>query len=368
MPRPKRPFDAVDVDDVKKVKSVEPSYSYKVVEREPEDNSEDVDDPVVKSPRVAAVSSPKLQYSITTTNTASRAPASLLSGPPDNEFVSVVSVPMPCMLCNDKSGAKLRLGQNNIEVTEHYKLCLYNLGILQEIVEPGPENTTEDGQVLDTFGKRFQYKCLVRDCEKSKRTAKSMSYKEFVFHCYQFHGVMKRSLTAAQKLAKAADKEKYERLITTVCDVPGRNLGDPEFRIDEIHDCLLCNGVFKETNKENKEAKGMRLNLCVTRNHYALCMHDDEEGLAFYKKMYPLPEERPDTIHQFKCQEEECLKDKRFRQGVNYKQFASHNALYHGGLDMFLEQHPRQEMRDMVDKLRCSKVPDRCYVPDHYGC
>merc|ERR1711872_1000500 len=164
------------------------------------------------------------------------------------------------------------------------------------------------------------------------RTAKSMSYKEFVFHCYQFHGVMKRSLTAAQKLAKAADKEKYERLITTVCDVPGRNLGDPDFRIDEIHDCLLCNGVFKETNKENKEAKGMRLNLCVTRNHYALCMHDDEEGLAFYKK------------------------------------FASHNALYHGGLDMFLEQHPRQEMRDMVDKLRCSKVPDRCYVPDHYGC
>merc|ERR1712243_132747 len=200
------------------------------------------------------------------------------------------------------------------------------------------------------------------------RTAKSMSYKEFVFHCYQFHGVMKRSLTAAQKLAKAADKEKYERLITTVCDVPGRNLGDPEFRIDEIHDCLLCNGVFKETNKENKEAKGMRLNLCVTRNHYALCMHDDEEGLAFYKKMYPLPEERPETIHQFKCQEEECLKDKRFRQGVNYKQFASHNALYHGGLDMFLEKHPRQEMRDMVDKLRCSKVPDRCYVPDHYGC
>jgi len=360
---------------IKKVKAWDQEETVNVLKsgkfKEVEDNSEALDDPTSSPKKPLSYRSTKTHF-VMKSNSSNKSntnipSASLLSGPASNEYTSVVSMPAPCMLCTDKSGTKLRLGQNNSEVTEHYKLCLYNLGLLQPLVDAGECNLSEHGQVIDPIGKRFQYKCSVRNCEKSKRTAKMMSYKEFVFHCFQFHGVMERAFESAKKLAKDGDKEKYDQLLRTVIK-PERNIGEPEYTIDEIHTCLLCNGMTKD-QKENKEGKMLKLNLCVTRNHYASCMHDQEDGLAFYSETYPVPEEQKSksSIHQFYCQEDECRSNKRFKMGVNYKQFATHNALYHGGLDVFLSKHPREELREMVSKLACSKIHERCYVPDHYG-
>ena len=80
-------------------------------------------------------------------------------------------------------------------MTEHYKLCLYKLGRLQAIVPPQPINTNSDtGEPIDEMGRRFVYKCRVPDCDRARRGAKSTAYKEYVFHCYQVHGLMKVAL------------------------------------------------------------------------------------------------------------------------------------------------------------------------------
>ena len=88
----------------------------------------------------------------------------------------------------------------------------------------------------------------------------------------------------------------------------------PEPRLEELHTCVLCRGLHRDTKKENKEAKQLRMNICTTRNHYAY-----------------------------------------------------HMALYHGGLDKFIDSQGSKELKEMKDKLICFKTPERCFVPDHYG-
>ena len=132
-------------------------------------------------------------------------------------FTSIVSTPSPCLLCTDKQGKELRLSRTNSEVTEHYKICLYNAGLLFSLVPPGPPNTAPDGSAMDVFGARFQYRCPVADCDRSTRKAKATSYKEYVFHCFQQHGVMRRALEAAREQAAGTEAEgKFTLLISQV--------------------------------------------------------------------------------------------------------------------------------------------------------
>ena len=56
--------------------------------------------------------------------------------------------------------------------------------------------------------------------------------------------------------------------------------------VEEIHTCLLCKGINRDTKKENKEAKTLKYNICITRNHYANCLNETEEGRIFFKTTY----------------------------------------------------------------------------------
>ena len=53
--------------------------------------------------------------------------------------------------------------------------------------------------------------------------------------------------------------------------------------VEEIHTCLLCKGINRDTKKENKEAKTLKYNIY---NHYANCLNETEKGRIFFKTTY----------------------------------------------------------------------------------
>ena len=72
---------------------------------------------------------------------------------PAYTIISSVSTPSPCLLCKEKAGRDLRLvGDKISDVTEHYKLCLFNLGRLQALVPPQAINTNSEGRAIDEMG------------------------------------------------------------------------------------------------------------------------------------------------------------------------------------------------------------------------
>ena len=255
-------------------------------------------------------------------------------------------------------------------MTEHYKLCLYKLGRLQAIVPPQAINTNPEGKVIDDMGRRFLYKCKVPDCDRARRGAKLTAYREYVFHCFQSHGLMKLALEdSIENTNNLETKQKFQELMKAVLKPeeasPLQIISEPD--VEEVHTCLLCKGINRDTNKENKEAKVLKYNICITRNHYANCLNESEEGRIFFETTYMTGLD-PSQPVKIKCEDPRCKTNKRFRDGfTSHKMFYNHMALFHGGLEMFMLSHERQEVRDLVLRLPCHKLPDVCFVPDHYG-
>ena len=258
-------------------------------------------------------------------------------------------------------------------MTEHYKLCLYKLGRLQAIVPPQPINTNAEGEAIDEMGRKFLYKCKVPDCERARRGAKSTPYKEYVFHCYQSHGLMKLALEDSMENTNNLEtKQKFRKLISAVTKPEEEKVDQlalaiiSEPRVEEIHTCLLCEGIDRETKRENKEAKILKYNICITRNHYANCLSETEEGRIYFENTYKTP---GDWV-RIKCDSVQCRNQKRFRDGDGFttaKMFYSHMALHHGGLEGWMSTQGREDVRELVPRLLCRKRPEVCFVPDHYG-
>ena len=255
-------------------------------------------------------------------------------------------------------------------MTEHYKLCLYKLGRLQAIVPPQAINTNPEGEVIDDMGRRFLYKCKVPDCDRARRGAKLTAYREYVFHCYQSHGLMKLALEdSIENTNNLETKQKFQELMKAVLKPeetsPLEIISEPD--VEEVHTCLLCKGINRDTNKENKEAKVLKYNICITRNHYANCLNETEEGRLFFETTYMTGLD-PSQPVKIKCEDPRCKTNKRFRDGfTSHKMFYNHMALFHGGLETWMRGQERQDIKDLVSKLPCHKLPDVCFVPDHYG-
>jgi len=258
-------------------------------------------------------------------------------------------------------------------VTEHYKLCLYKLGRLQTIAPPQSINSNAEGEAIDEMGRKFLYKCKVPDCERARRGAKSTPYKEYVFHCYQSHGLMKLALEDSMENTNNLEtKQKFRKLISAVVK-PEEKLDQlalaiiSEPRVEEIHTCLLCEGIDRETKRENKEAKILKYNICITRNHYATCLSQTEEGRIFFETTFPTSLD-PSMPVKIKCEGPRCKANKRFREGfTSLKLFYNHMALYHGFLERYMRNHENEEVRELEQRLLCHQLPDLCFVPDHYG-
>ena len=252
-------------------------------------------------------------------------------------------------------------------MTEHYKLCLYKLGRLQAIVPPQAINTNPEGKVIDDMGRRFLYKCKVPDCDRARRGAKLTAYREYVFHCYQSHGLMRLALEdSIENTNNLETKQKFQELMKAVLKPeeasPLQIISEPD--VEEVHTCLLCKGINRDTNKENKEAKTLKYNICITRNHYANCLSETEEGRIYFENTYKTP---GDWV-RIKCDSVQCRNQKRLKEGfTSAKVFYSHMALHHGGLEGWMLRQDREEVRQLVPKLICHKRADFCFVPDHYG-
>lgn len=292
----------------------------------------------------------------------------VMAGSVPVSYTSTTSTPAPCLLCTDKAGQQLRLHSGRVaEVTEHYKLCMYGKGLLQRHVSPTAINMSPEGGAGDEQGRRFQYRCPVEGCERSKRGAKSFSYKEYVFHCWQEHGVMKRALEEAMEAAPNSKvREAFLALIRAVVPLEGNLDTLPEARVEEMHTCLLCRGINRVTKKEVKEAKMLRLNICTTRNHYATCLSESPEGRAWFERVYSTDIPEGEQV-KITCNAAKCRGMSKRLTFPSKKMFWNHMALYHGGLEQWMEEQGSQEMRDVLAKLVCTKTKDRCFVPDHYG-
>ena len=347
------------------------------------DDDEDVDDPnwdpsfsnrAAPPPRVASKPTPRQPAPTQPLIIPKTEPMVPFMKPkietPAYTIISSVSIPSPCLLCKEKSGRELRLvGDRITDVTEHYKLCLYNKGRLQAIVPPLAINTNPNGEVKDEMGRQFLYRCRVPDCDRARRGAKMTAYKEFVFHCYQTHGLMKTALEESMELeTNEMKKQKFRELMMAVVKQGEEHPETiPEPVVEEIHVCLLCKGFNRETKKENKEAKTLRYNICITRNHYSNCLNEMEEGRVFFEKAYKTPGIEGGPV-KIKCDGDQCKNNKRFREGFSStKMFTNHMALYHGGLEKWMLSQDREDLKALVPRLLCHKIPDVCFVHDHYG-
>ena len=166
---------------------------------------------------------------------------------------------------------------------------------------------------------------------------------------------------------KEETKQKFRELIMAVVK-QGEEHPEiiPEPGVEEIHVCLLCKGINRDTKKENKEAKALRLNICITRNHYSNCLNETEEGKIYFENKYPGIEKGGPV--KIKCDSAQCRNNKRFRDGFSStKMFYNHMALYHGGLEEWMLSQEREDLKELVPKLLCHKLPEVCFVPDHYG-
>ena len=138
--------------------------------------------------------------------------------------------------------------------------------------------------------------------------------------------------------------------------------------LEEVHVCLLCNGIDRETKREDKGAKAMKFNTCLTRNHYSLCLLKTEEGRIYFEKTYPSPGFVRGGPVKINCNRVQCQNDQRFKNGfTNQMLFHHHIALYHGGLEKWMLSQDRKDLRALVPRLLCHKLPDVCFVPSHYG-
>lgn len=105
-------------------------------------------------------------------------------------MTSTVNQTVTCLLCKESTGTKLKLWENSVEAMEHYKVCLYNQGLLQMLVDAGRENLDENNQVLDPYGKKFLYKCGCKTEIKmrGRPSPSHMSYKVCCFKWIRVHG------------------------------------------------------------------------------------------------------------------------------------------------------------------------------------
>ena len=139
------------------------------------------------------------------------------------------------------------------------------------------------------------------------------AYREYVFHCYQSHGLMRLALEdSIENTNNLETKQKFQELMKAVLKPeeasPLEIMSEPD--VEEVHTCLLCKGINRDTNKENKEAKVLKYNICITRNHYAACLNETEEGRLFFETTYMTGLD-PSQPVKIKCEDPRCKTNTR---------------------------------------------------------
>ena len=252
---------------------------------------------------------------------------------------------MNCLLCSNKDGKNL---SGYDAVRHHVSVCLFSTGAYVPFLPHKQEQTDE----IEEYGRQFRYKCQVENCEKNTSKSKAMGYREFSMHMGSNHGILER-------WAKDSDKDGAQELYNSLKNwrkEAGQTLPkNLNYAVEEVHTCLLCHGEG-DGGKETKALSFAPEKINSTRYHYASCLFDFGDGV-YLEKYKPHPEnlDAEGKINdllgkKFKYTCEDCPSKKSRR--LSYKEFTTHMATDHGGLEEILMEHKDEKVRQLVDKLR----------------
>ena len=252
-----------------------------------------------------------------------------------------------CLFCSEKGGKNLS-GYDALRY--HVSVCLYFTGAYVPFL---PHRQGQESHVMgeiEEWGRQFKYSCLVGNCEKSLPKSKAMGYREFCMHMGSHHGILERwakecDKYGAQELYHALKKGREEAGLT----IPE----NPNYEVEEVHTCLFCHGEG-DGGKELLSFAPAKIK--STRYHYASCLFDFGNGV-YLEKYKPVPEniDADGTINdpfgrKFKYTCDECPSKKPRPMG--YKEFTTHMAHQHGGLEEILSIHEDEKVRQLVQKIR----------------
>jgi len=257
-----------------------------------------------------------------------------------------------CLLCEAKEGRNLSFGSGLMELRNHYSVCLYNQGKFKSVADPREGNRDFEGKAVDEYGRRYKYKCQVPECPKSTPKAKPVGFKEWAIHAGVAHHLVEKVMQEEVKKTPAL-KEVLEE-VTKVRVAAGIDLDDlPEPFREEIHNCLLCAG---------KDKDGLNLSLdpgklWAVRYHYASCYFDTGVYQSLGGSYLPGDQNSNEDGSardvlgrevKYRCMEAGCT----MKRQVGYKELCIHMASDHGGLERVMTEDEREEVRDLVQKIR----------------
>ena len=172
-------------------------------------------------------------------------------------------------------------------------------------------------------------------------------------HMGSSHGILERW---AKETNRDGAQELYQALKTWREEL-GQTLPEiPSYEVEEVHTCLLCHGEG-EGGKETKSLSFAPDKIGSTRYHYSSCLFDFGDGVI-QEKYKPNPRNLNEDgslndilgrIYKYTC--EVCKPSKKPRQ-MGYKEFSTHMANHHGGLEEILMEHKDEKVRQLVSKLR----------------
>jgi len=258
-----------------------------------------------------------------------------------------------CLVCggqgkSNKEGRNLNMGEGLQDLKYHYAVCYYSEGVFRDLVDPGEINKTLGGEPLEEFGIRFKYKCPFVTCSRNtgRGAGKMMGYKEYSIHCGVAHNLLEKVMATDQR-------EGIDEVRAAIIMLRKREGGIveemPPVQVEEVHNCLLCNGETKE-GKNLSFAASKKLQL---RYHYASCYYKT----GVYLAKYPPGEQNMDHEGKprdvlgrdikYSCEVGGCT----IKRKMGYKEFCIHMSNEHGGLCEVLRETDRPELWEIADKL-----------------
>ena len=177
-----------------------------------------------------------------------------------------------------------------------------------------------------------------------------MGYKEFSIHMAVFHGVLER-------WAEVNDRAEVYDVLKSLREEEGKEVPEKlEYRVEECHICLLCNGeeMQKGTNLGFDDPEKIR----STQFHYANCLFLQSPKL--YYERYPHgqkenengdPEDIMGGKFKYPCEEKGCTNKRK----IGYKSFVIHQATDHKGLLKLIADHENPKVRTVVNRLSDDK-------------
>jgi len=252
-----------------------------------------------------------------------------------------------CLLCDAKDGKAMKFDSGAKELRYHYAVCFYVKGAFVGILDPGNKNRDEAGKALEEYGTKFKYTCPIPKCHKNQGRVKAMGFKELCIHAAVEHHQLERVLGIEE--TKWPDLAVLRAKIASIREEEGGKVEVlPPPGMEEMHTCLLCKG-------KDKEGINLSFNkLFQIRYHYANCYFSH----GVYLSLYPPGKHNTDTQGnpkdtlgvdvKYSCSDARCNNKRK----MGYKEFTIHMANEHGGLETVMMEDEREEIRNLVEKIR----------------